>query len=341
MSGRFVVVSHADADGHIIAEQTRRNLQLLTPHEVEIVVDPKRTQNHRIWTRLGELPEITDADNVFFMDLMFGHSTFLEEAAQLVDYALAHPEKRFFLVDHHPFPLRRLEAAPNIRAFYRHDVAQITFGPKAGMMIVAALCEHQHREVAAFKSALHDQLAVGVRRAAAIGGDLPGAQLLALLRHDCWLPLMEIGGEDKSEHWLPRGRRPAGSKPSPALRKATLTAESLIAGHPPHTPSKKPPRRDDMAYDMSQLAEPFEPVGAVPPNKPSSGQDKEALLTLLEMSALALCETPESTFTLDDLIAQAQALGGEFVPVDPKAAKNIMEKAKFVKSVGGGRFRFQ
>lgn len=341
MTGRLVVVSHADADGHIIAEQTRRNLQRISRHKVKVVVDPKLTQNHRIWTRLGELPEIDKADTVFFMDLMFGHETFPQEAACLVEYAHAHPEKRIFLVDHHPFPLRRLEAAPNIRAFYRPDVADVALGPKDGMMIVAALCEHQHHEVAAFRTKFHDELALGLRRAAALGGDLPGENLLTLLRYNCWQALLEIAHEDRSRHPLPRGRRPSDAPASPAMAKATRTARALITGHAHHAPSKKAVRSKTMAYDMSQLTEPFEPVGPVMPNKPASSKDKEALLTLLEVSALALTDTPDASFTLDDLIRQAQELGGEAVPVDPRDAKNIVEKAKFLKVVGGGRFRFQ
>lgn len=342
MSGRIVVVSHADADGHIIAEQTRRNLQLLSSNDVKVVVDPARTQNHRVWMRLDELPELEQAETIFFMDLMFGHETFPQEAACLVDYASARPAKRFFLVDHHPFPLRRLEAAPNIRAFYRHDVAQVAIGPRDGMMIVAALCEHQHREVAAYRSPLYDELALGMRRAAALGGNLPGHNLLALLRHDCWADLLEIAHEDKARHPLPRGRRPATAPPSPAMLKAAKTAKALIAGQEPSQPSKTSGRRTDMAYDMSQLTRPFDaPVGPTPTNRPISGKDKEALLTLLEVSALALSDTPEATFSLEDLIAQAQELGGEAVPIDPKDAKNIVEKATFMKSLGGGRYRFQ
>ncbi|MBS0221805.1 MAG: hypothetical protein JSR91_13795 [Proteobacteria bacterium] len=341
MSGRVVVVSHADADGHIIAEQTRRNLQRISRYKVRVVVDPKRTQNHRVWTRLNELPEIDKADTIFFMDLMFGHETFPQEAACLVDYARAHSDKRIFLVDHHPFPLRRLEAASNIRAFYRHDVADVALGPRDGMMIVAALCEHQHREVAAYRTKVYDDLALGVRRAAALGGNLPGDNLLALLRHDCWQALLDIAHEDRSKHPLPRGRRPSDAPASPAMTKATKTAQALIAGHLGSPPSMKADRRTKMVYDLTQLTEPFEPVGPIMPNRPASGKDKEALLTLLEVSALALTDTPEASFTLDDLIKQAQDLGGDTVVVDPKDAENIIEKAKFLLRVGGGRFRFQ
>ena len=341
MIGRTVIVSHADADGHIIAEQTRRNLQSISATEIKVVVDPARTQNHKVWLRLDALPEIEGADSVFFMDLMFGHETFAAESACLVDYARSKPNTRFFLVDHHPFPLRRLEAAKNIRAIYRPDVAHVSLGPRCGMMVAAAICEHQRRDVAPYCTSLHDEVALGVRRAAALGGNLPGLQLLTLLRHNCWSSLIDIAREDRIKHPLPRGRRPKALAPTRAMKDAAEMAQALLAGQPAPTPSKTDARSGTMAYDTSQLSTPFDaPVGPPPANRARSGKDKEALLTLLEVAALSLTDTPESTFTLEDLIREARQLGGEQVPIDPRDAMNVLEKAKFVKSVGGGRLRF-
>ena len=52
MSNRALVIGHADADGYIIAEQTRRNLAEVKSFEVDVVVDPHRTKDHKTWLNL-------------------------------------------------------------------------------------------------------------------------------------------------------------------------------------------------------------------------------------------------------------------------------------------------
>ena len=78
---------------------------------------------------------------MFFVDLMFAPATYAAEAKALTEFAQSKPRKKFFLVDHHPLPLYRLEAADNLRVVYRSDVAECAIGPRTGMMVVAALCE--------------------------------------------------------------------------------------------------------------------------------------------------------------------------------------------------------
>ena len=73
---RVLVVGHADADGHLITEQVRRNLNLIPGFEVTAVVDPERTKDHRAWNKLNSLREVEDADIVFFVDMMFAPMTF-------------------------------------------------------------------------------------------------------------------------------------------------------------------------------------------------------------------------------------------------------------------------
>lgn len=112
---RTLIVSHADADGYLIAEQMRRNLELIPSFEVKTLVDPDRTKDSRVWRRLETLHEVDNADLVFFVDLMFSPDSFVEEAKKLVIFVKSRPKKQFFLIDHHPLPLRRLESAQNLR----------------------------------------------------------------------------------------------------------------------------------------------------------------------------------------------------------------------------------
>ena len=105
MSQRVVVIGHADADGYIIAEQTRRNLAQVKSFDVNVVVDPHRTKDHNTWLHLDQFNEIDSADYVFFVDLMFAPNTYATEAQALTDFVQSKPQKKFFLVDHHPLPL--------------------------------------------------------------------------------------------------------------------------------------------------------------------------------------------------------------------------------------------
>src|SRR5665213_3473869 len=122
MTKSVVVVGHADADGHLITEQVRRNLASVKNFDVSAVVDPVRTKDHRAWLALDLLSEVDNADYVFFVDLMFAPASFTEEAKALVQFVNDRPEKQFFLIDHHPLPLRRLENAKNLHVAYRPEV---------------------------------------------------------------------------------------------------------------------------------------------------------------------------------------------------------------------------
>ena len=53
---RYVlIVGHADADGHLAAEQSRRNALRNGARECEVFVDAKCTASYRIWRhRLAE-----------------------------------------------------------------------------------------------------------------------------------------------------------------------------------------------------------------------------------------------------------------------------------------------
>ena len=125
MKHQALIIAHSDGDGHIIAEQVRRNLSLIDIFDIQVVVDPDKTKDHKSWRKLDTIKEIENAGFVFFLDLMFAPATFDEEAKSLVDFVQGRPEKIFFLIDHHPLPLRRLERAKNLRVMYRPDVSEL------------------------------------------------------------------------------------------------------------------------------------------------------------------------------------------------------------------------
>lgn len=335
---KVLVVGHADADGHIIAEQVRRNLALIDSMDVQVVVDPERTRDHKAWTHLDSINEIGDADYVFFVDLMFGPMSYPAEAEALVGFVNKYPEKRFFLIDHHPLPLRRLSAADNLRVAYRPNVSECAIGPRSGMMVVAALCEREDHEVADVKTPTHETLAIGMRRAAALGGSLCGDKLLALLRADRWDELFALGKDDRKFHYLPRGRRTSGGPKSRLLKTLDTTAAELLADSDTGRHSGESQiGRTSMSYDADVGREQFSyDAGhrSLQKNSSPSPKDLGVIVTLLEVAALSLTTEPGATFSLERLIAEARKLAGKNLDLDERDIKIVLKKATFVEKIG-------
>jgi hypothetical protein len=302
---RVVIVSHADADGHVIAEQVRRNLAKIATFDVSTVVDPARTRDHKTWLKLNAIPEIEPCDLVFFVDLMFAPPSFVAEADALVDFALKRPTKRFFVLDHHPLPLGRLCGAPNLRPVYRPDVFDCTFGRASRLMELAALLESQPTRVRA-RNPEQVVLVKGIRRAAAAGGPLSGAKLLALMRFERWDELAALGRDDPNFHRLVRGLRPASYPISELMIQLDKLATDLLEFSPIAGESYAG-RGAGMTYDLDLDSDWTPPMVAIPTSNP---RDLEAISTLVELAAIVLTHGPESSFTEDELFAQACDLGG-------------------------------
>ncbi|WP_453976584.1 hypothetical protein [Brevundimonas sp. Marseille-Q4549] len=337
MTKRVLVVGHSDADGHVIAEQTRRNLSLVPAFDVSVVVDPARTYGHRSWTHLEDISEVNNADFVVFVDLMFSPATFIDEARGLSRVAAAHPDKVFFVVDHHPLPLGRLSHADNLRLLYRPDVFECVLGPQSGMMVIAAIFERQPHTIKSIKTNLHKVMERGLRRAAALGSPLVGAPLMTLLRGNRWDIIHDLAEEDSSLHRIVRGRRVANQPLSPALSKALEAVKELQTNTMAAATGLPSDEGDDpMPYDVA--AERFALASAGSSsyrNAPVPGKDLEALVTLLEVAALSLTRVPLATFSREELLAEARALGGGTIEIDDRDAKIVLEKASFVEWTGG------
>lgn len=344
MTRRVLIISHADADGHLIAEQVRRNFSLIDSFDVSVVVDPERTKDHKCWLKLDMFPEIDGADLVFFMDLMFAPATFVNEANSLVEFVRDRPGKQFFLMDHHPLPLQRLGAADNLRVAYRPEVFDCVIGPRSGMMVLAAICENQTGEVADIAGPAHSVLARGMKRAAAPGGDLAGKKLLALLQSDQWHFIFALGNDSPEFHQLVRGRRIAGRPQSKVMNSVSQAASSLLMHPGREVSGLEQIGGTAMAYDVQVGHERFsEAEGGRrrTTNAVASPRDLEAILTLLEIAAIELTTTPDATFTADELIAAAREIAGDDVEIDEKDIKIVLQKPSFLKKVGGGQLRLK
>lgn len=331
MTRPVLVVSHADADGHVIAEQVRRNLAVVPTFAVSTVIDPKRTSGHRMWTALDALPEIDAAEIVFFVDLMFAPASYGAEAEALVSFALARPEANFFILDHHPLPFRLLEQAPNLHPIYQRDVVDCTFGNPSWLMCIAALLEKQPTRADQYTTDVHAKLAEGIRRAAAPGGPLTGEKLLALLRFECWAELIALGLDDKTNHRLPRGRRPRVWEASePLLALETLASELLRSG-------KRAPAsygistRRPMSYDLEVAPECLPKKAPVHKQRRVRGTDLEAITTLVELAAISLSHKPDDTFSEMEIYDAACNIGGKDISLDKVDVNLVLDKAAFLK----------
>jgi len=258
-----------------------------------------------------------------------------------VRFAKARPSKRFFVFDHHPLPLHRLSAAKNVRATYCRDVFDCTVGAPEPMMIVAALCEKQHSRVrdssaidtmitAGVTTKPVDALiAKGVKRAAALGGALPGPKLSALLRFGHWKELKQLGSDDATKHSLPRGRRRADEKPSKLMAQLDKIATDLIksASPRPKTTGKK-----TMSYDFEHATDRTAPaVTNLIPNE----RDLEAIVTLLQLAAIELTPLSGTEFTAKELVERARELGGDEVRIELEDVDIVLGKAGFLKKTSG------
>ena len=339
MKQSVLVIGHADADGYLITEQVRRNLSSINRFDVRGLVDPERTRNHKVWLNLESLTEIEDADLVFFVDLMFSPNSFTEEAEALTNFVGDYSKKKFFLVDHHPLPLRLLASAENLRVLYRPDVFECALGPRSDMMVVAAIYEKQRSWVADIRSPVHDTMEVGMRRAAAIGGDLPGESLLALLRADCWAGIAMLGREDREFHSLPRGRRSPTRPPSEILKRLCKAAEEILGGQPQTAITEW---EEEMPYDIGEVV--YESGGnrrQRVKKEAVNGRDLEAIVTTLEVAALSLSPKDDSTFTQDQLIAEARSLCGDAIALQEEDIKIVLTKHNFIKKAGKGKLRIK
>lgn len=64
-------------------------------------------------------------------------------------------------------------------------------------------------------------------------------------------------------------------------------------------------------------------------------------MTLLELAAIYLTDGPEATFTEDEILDQAVALGGVEVPLDREDARIVLRASRFVARSRDGRLRLR
>ena len=163
---RAFIFGHADSDGYVATEQTRRNLEAEGFTIDGVKVDPKVTWNYRFWERGFLESDFRDADLVVTVDIMLDPRDPLRSFAAICSRVGLEPNRRFIVIDHHPIAdlpkdIERLEIQ------FVEEAYHCCYGEPSDLMILAAVCEGEERTVMDLIDDHHYARALGIRRAAA------------------------------------------------------------------------------------------------------------------------------------------------------------------------------
>ena len=213
--GPAIVFGHADADGHLAAEQTRDYLSAKGV-QVTTVVSP-RTHNYRFWERLAEF-DLSNYGLVVSVDIAFRFRNPSDSLSRLLGVTDHQPEKQFIAIDHHPFVYPQ-ETRENLLLLEVTDPYHCCLGtPDPDLMQVAALCDGSPTMISPTPSL--SRRARGVKRAAADVSGVAGNRLLELIRNRQWDFFEALADEDREMHRSARGIRRLSSQASPLLEYA-------------------------------------------------------------------------------------------------------------------------
>ena len=175
--GSAILFGHADADGHLAAEQSREWL-VKRGFSVTVVVSPD-TRNYRFWERLPKF-DLSSYGLVVAVDIAFSFRDPEHSLAELLAVSDCHPTKRFIVIDHHPL-VQPQEPRKNVQLIEVDDPYDCCLGPPSPeLMAVAALCDGARTSTSPTPQLR--QRALGVKRTAADVGGAAGDSLLQLIR---------------------------------------------------------------------------------------------------------------------------------------------------------------
>ena len=206
-----IVFGHADADGHLAAEQTGEWLAQQGIN-VKIIVSSE-TRNYHFWGKLANF-DLSNYDMVIVVDIAFRFRDPSDSLTRLLNVSDRHPRKQFIVIDHHPLmhPPRYRE---NVQLIEVADPYDCCLGvPEPELMQVAALCDGSPTAVT--PAPLLKKRALGVKRAAA-DVSVAGDRLLKLIRERQWSFFEALADEDHEMHRSARGFRRTSSEASPML----------------------------------------------------------------------------------------------------------------------------
>ena len=214
-----IIYSHADADGHLAAEQTRTNL-IAEGVEVRQVVIGRETKNYTFWERTFAGLDLRQFRLVVVVDIAFSFREPLRSLESLLQTVRRHQLTQFIVIDHHPL-MGTTEIPANLRLIEVESAYECCLGvPSDDFMVVAAICDGDGKVVRSRISNIFVKRALGIRRAAADVEGMVGTRLSSLLRSRKWEFFESLAEEPAEFHRNARGRRTSKSLISPLLEAA-------------------------------------------------------------------------------------------------------------------------
>lgn len=223
MSKKALLFAHADGDGHLAAEQSRRNL-VEDGYDVQaVVVHPTLTRNWRFWSQHFQEADFSDNEYIFVVDIMLAGKEWKDNCASLLKRVRAEPHRRFHVIDHHHVAINeRLPA--NLKLEFTKSVYDCCYGGSSELMLIASICDRDEQPVQNRLTQRHRRIAAGISRAVSDRAVLAGAPLLRLIRNECWAVFEQLADEPADYHRTFYGNRTAKEPLSPLLQIAHAVA---------------------------------------------------------------------------------------------------------------------
>ena len=213
--GSVILFGHADADGHLAAEQSRDWL-VERGAKVTTVVSAE-TRNFRFWEKLPKF-DLSGFTVVAFVDIAFRFRDPGDSLDRLLAVSDRQSQEHFIVIDHHPL-VHPSSPRKNVQLVEVSDPYDCCFGsPNPELMQIAALCDGASTSV--MPTPLLRKRALGVRRAAADLYGVAGNRLLELIRSRRWDFFEALAEEDQEMHRSARGIRRSSNAVSPLLEYA-------------------------------------------------------------------------------------------------------------------------
>ena len=224
-----LVLGHADADGYLAAEQTRRNLTKANIRVSRVVVS-RQTASFRFWEQSFPKMNLDEYHLVVSVDIAFSFKSPRDSLDAVIATCRSHPEILFIIIDHHPL-LKPNRQPSNLRLIDVNSVYECCLGaPSSELMAVASICDGGVVVSPKHVRRRHLKRALGLKRAVA-DSNLAGDRLLALLRQRRWRILEALAEEPPEFHKIVRGRRSSLGFASPlltALLAAPMKGQTIL-----------------------------------------------------------------------------------------------------------------
>lgn len=223
MTQRALLFAHADADGHLAAEQSRRNL-LDDGVDLRLLVHPEITRGWRFWTQHFPYVDLGDVETVYVVDIMLNPRDPLSSYEAICARARDERDRRFVVIDHHP--ISGLPRGPrNLELRIVPSVYECCVGKPSDLMVIASICDSDEGPVENRITDEHRRRARGLSRAVSDRAVLAGTVILNLLQRGFWNAIEQLADEPAMYHRTMYGNRIEKEPISPLLQIAYAARE--------------------------------------------------------------------------------------------------------------------